>query len=285
MFGPKTIYDMGLGMPLSADGNPEYKVGGVTLDWNVFPANADTLLVADPTIAPTVNPSTTGGTIPAGTYNVGYSYKNANGETAISPLTPVVLTSSTSSLTASAPTLPPPSTGTRWYITSNVTPAQANEFLQADVYYNNVSVTVFTNSGTTPVSSNTTGANTVLTTQYSGTTIPNDNVIVPQGLKYVPFGLVLARITASGGAGTVGKYGPYDTGASDGRQTLTRGQCFFANYSTVQNDPHADYCPGVFEGGLIYIARVKVLSSGAFVNTWNSTIAAAFPRIRVVDGL
>ncbi len=148
-FGPKTILNVGRSVPASADGVPEYKAGGVTIDWSTVPAN-----VAD-------------------------------------------------------------------------------------------------------------------------TTLP-DGYVVKAGTNYIPFGTVITQITASG------LFGPYDTAALDGRQTLARGAAYLVNYTYVQTDPHSDYVPGVFEGGRVFQARIKALAAGAYVPTWNATLAAVFPRLLLV---
>ncbi|MBV9849826.1 MAG: hypothetical protein JO250_09160 [Armatimonadetes bacterium] len=105
-----------------------------------------------------------------------------------------------------------------------------------------------------------------------------DGTLVPAGVQYLPFGVILTQITTSG------NFGPYDAGANDGRQTLTRGSCYLLNYTYTANDPHADTVPGVFEGGRVFIARVKKLAAGAYVPGWdNVTVAPAFPRVMVVQ--
>src|SRR5689334_11293933 len=50
-----------------------------------------------------------------------------------------------------------------------------------------------------------------------------DGSVVRAGLKYLRYGQVLARISASR------MYGPYDPNATDGRQVLARGECFVLN--------------------------------------------------------
>jgi hypothetical protein len=54
---------------------------------------ADPNFVADPTVAPTVTQTGSSGTLVAGTYYVGVAFGNANGETKLSPLASVAITS------------------------------------------------------------------------------------------------------------------------------------------------------------------------------------------------
>jgi hypothetical protein len=94
--------------------------------------------------------------------------------------------------------------------------------------------------------------------------------------------------TGTAGAGT-GKYGPYDSAVSDGRQTLARGHCFILNETILQTGAQglaslATDNPAVFSGGLVWKARLKIGSvNPVYLGAGNQpTVAAfetAFPRI------
>src|SRR5438132_13928851 len=71
---------------------------------------------------------------------------------------------------------------------------------------------------------------------------------VDVGEKFLRYGQVVTKISASG------LYGPYASGASDGRQTLTRGECFILNESQHENQPHSDH-PPVIDGGRVWKNR------------------------------
>lgn len=91
--------------------------------------------------------------------------------------------------------------------------------------------------------------------------------------------------TTTQGVASAGKYGPYDAGATDGRQTLARGKCYILNMSTVEplvgsGVGMVTEHPPVIEGGLVWKARLKVGGTGQ--PAWN-TFEAAFPRIRYVE--
>ncbi len=114
----------------------------------------------------------------------------------------------------------------------------------------------------------------------------DDASIVPANQKYLPYGTILARITASG------LYGPYDPSAVDGRGDLARGACFVLNYTVYggggpQDDLHADNPPGVFDGGRVYLDRLKCIDAAAYIGTeaivWSADVQAAFPRLTPVD--
>ena len=90
----------------------------------------------------------------------------------------------------------------------------------------------------------------------SGTDVTlNNGDVIPVGAKYLRYGAVLTKITASG------KYGPYDPAAADGRQTLARGAAWVLNETVREHgaqgfDISASDHPAVFDGGRVYKARV-----------------------------
>lgn len=102
----------------------------------------------------------------------------------------------------------------------------------------------------------------------AGTDTPlPDGEVIPAGIRFMQFGEVLARITASG------KFGLHRTNAADGRQTLTPGDCFILN-KTVREDEAASDHPGVFDGGRVWEARLVV---GGTNQTTLALLKAAFP--------
>ncbi len=111
-----------------------------------------------------------------------------------------------------------------------------------------------------------------------------DGTAIPSGGQFIEYGTVLCRISASD------KYGPYDSGASDGRQTLTRGECFILDETVIRNGAlnisglggAVDH-PAVFEGGMVYRDRLKIDASGTATKPSVADFNAAFPRIRYVN--
>lgn len=91
--------------------------------------------------------------------------------------------------------------------------------------------------------------------------------------------------TTTGGNSGGGKWGPYDSGASDGRQTLSRGNCVILNRTVLELGfagvvATASDHPGVIEGGLVWKARIKAGGSG---QPSFSNLEAALPRLRYVQ--
>lgn len=114
---------------------------------------------------------------------------------------------------------------------------------------------------------------TALGADYTGA----NGTVYPAGTKMLPMGTVMTKITASG------KYGPCDTAASDGRQTLVRSQCFLINEDVAEKPLNGSLLssgasdhPGVFDGGTIWRGRLLVGGSGqvTFAN-----FVIAFPAI------
>ncbi|HEX8653102.1 MAG TPA: hypothetical protein VF708_19955 [Pyrinomonadaceae bacterium] len=98
-------------------------------------------------------------------------------------------------------------------------------------------------------------------------------------------------VTTAQPGGNFGKYGPYDPAATDGRQLLTRGECFILNETVVENgvagglDPGVTDHPAVFDGGPAWKARI-LMTTGAHSLAAGPTVTefeAAFPRIEYVQ--
>jgi len=120
---------------------------------------------------------------------------------------------------------------------------------------------------------------TTVTAATSDTTLA-DGTIVPSGQKGIQFGTILTKISSGG------KFGPYNSGASDGRQTLTRGECYVLNETVLQYPAGvgmpgqgATDNPAVFDGGLVWKARLQIDASGTTTKPSTASFETAFPRI------
>lgn len=101
-------------------------------------------------------------------------------------------------------------------------------------------------------------------------------------------GTVMVTIaTTTSGVGNFGKYGPYDPAATDGRQTLTRGNCFINNRTVKENgfganiNTQATDHPQVFDGGTVWKDRLLITTGTASLAEGPTVTGfeTAFPRI------
>jgi len=118
----------------------------------------------------------------------------------------------------------------------------------------------------------------------SNTATLTDGSVIYDNVKYLRYGQVLTMINATG------KYGPYDPSQADGRQTLTRGQCFIVNHTITQyasgipqtsvvNDQSGD----VFDEGTVWADRIIHSGTNTATGALGPTLSnfnAAFPGIR-----
>ena len=86
-------------------------------------------------------------------------------------------------------------------------------------------------------------------------------------------------LTSTQGVTNQGKYGPADTTATDGRQTLVRGSVFLVNETVKESDLHSDHPPAL-EGGKVWKARILVAGNSPAL----SAIETAMPRLKYADG-
>lgn len=93
--------------------------------------------------------------------------------------------------------------------------------------------------------------------------------------------------TSTSGAASGGKFGPYDPSATDGRQTLTVGNCYVLNRTIKEKGQIASLTnvvtdhPQVFDGGTVWEPRI-IKTSGTHslaAGPTDTEFRAAFPRI------
>lgn len=100
----------------------------------------------------------------------------------------------------------------------------------------------------------------------------------------------VAVSTVNQGGADLGKWGPYDPAATDGRQLLTPGDCFILNETVLQNGNFPEFGansdhPAVLDGGTVWKARI-LMTSGSHSLAAGPTVAevqAAFPRLQYVQ--
>lgn len=93
----------------------------------------------------------------------------------------------------------------------------------------------------------------------ANTTLP-DGTIVPSGTKFIRYGTVMTKITASG------KFGPSDTTAADGRQRVTnavRGEAFVLDRTIVESEPGSNEVGDVYDGGNAFAGRLLIATGNS----------------------
>jgi len=117
-----------------------------------------------------------------------------------------------------------------------------------------------------------------VTAVSSDTTLP-DGTVVKAGDKFLRYGTVLVKITASG------KYGPAATSeggataATDGRQTVgsTRlSEVFILNSNLLFSEVGSEIAGDVLQGGTVYKSRILI---GAAGQPTQANLQAACPQL------
>lgn len=93
------------------------------------------------------------------------------------------------------------------------------------------------------------------------------------------------------GIATGGKFGPYDPAATDGRQTLTRGECFILNRTWIDNAlgfglGQATSHPAVFDSGRVWKSRIiqsGVATASLALGPTLANFLTAFPGVSFVE--
>jgi hypothetical protein len=267
MFGQTTLSNSTINPTrVSADGNPDLKAGGLTIDWTTVTAVSG----SDVTLAD-------GSVIRIGQKYLRYGQVMCK------------ITGGTNTLTVSGS----PTGGT---FTVTVTNGQGVAATTGTIAYNaaasavQTAIAALANVGTGNVS--VTGSSggpwtvTFATALGTMTVALGTNSLTGGTSPTVAVGATLAAGT------TVGYYGPYDPSASDGRQTLTRGAIYVLDETVLQYRSQSsalgganDNVGGAIEGGLVWNDRI--LQSGTATHTLalgptQAEIETAFPNLRFV---
>jgi hypothetical protein len=119
-----------------------------------------------------------------------------------------------------------------------------------------------------------------------------DGSIINGTAKFLRYGSVITKITSTG-TNKTGYFGPYDPAALDGRQTLTRGEVFIVDETTLQyasgiagNSVVNDQVGGVFDAGTVW--KDRILNSGTNTHTLAlgptlAEINSSFPAITYAE--
>lgn len=126
-----------------------------------------------------------------------------------------------------------------------------------------------------------------LVTANSGDVTLADGSVVKDTLKFLRYGQVMTKITASG------LYGPYDSALTQGSELLVRGQCFILDETVLQYGGGSpglgganDQYGSAIEGGKVWLARIiqsGVASHSKAAGPTKAELLAAFPGIFLVE--
>jgi hypothetical protein len=240
---PTEVGRFGTSLRVSADGKPEMKVGGCTIDWpSVTAAGAQ----IDGVRVEAGEKYIRYGTIMTKIKNKEVQTVDVAGGTTPTGGT-FVLTLGNFSTTALA---------------YNASAATVQAALEVLLGAGRVTVTK---------------ATTVFTITYDEDL--GDVPLIVATNSMTPGGTAITVAVGTAGSDSNGKYGPYTSGASNGLQTLTRGECFIIDTSVKEEWINSDWKGGFFDGGLVWQARL-LLDVGTAPTT--SNFLAAFPRIRFI---
>lgn len=258
-YGRQILHETGNYLEVAADGHPEWKVGGVTIDWATVTAAGADITLGDGTI------------IKAGQKYLEYGQvlcKITQRE-----VQTITITGSPTGGTFTLAMTRNGVTRTTPALAYNATPAAVQAALEALDNIGTGSVVV--SGGPLP--------GTALTATFGGA-LGSENVpqLAATGSFTGGTSPAIAVATTTEGTASGGKYGPYASGASDGRQTLARGDCGIVNATLLETGStplvaQARDITGLLEGGVCWKARIKAGGSGQ--PSW-SALEAALPRLR-----
>ena len=251
--GTQTTNSVGRGPSVAVDPSKvNRKVGGVTIDWSVVPT-----IGRNEKQTVTITGSPGGGTFKLSfggqiTGTIAYNADAATVRTALEALSTIGVGNVR--------------------VTGN-NPNFTVEFLDALRQTDVPLLVLDTNSLTGGSSPSVAIAESVKGRAEADLTLTDGSTIVKAGDKYLEAGTVLVEITATG------KYGPFDSAASDGRQTVDntkRGKVWIMNSTVFYSDMGSELYGDVFNAGTVFKSRVKMGGTG---QPTVANVEAALPGI------
>jgi hypothetical protein len=240
-FGTRSLGTLASRLKVSADGRPEAKIGGVTIDWSTVVAvsGSDVTLIDGVLVAvgekylrygqvitrigvaevqtftltggPTAGTATVtlpaAGEYPAQSFTIAFNDSAATVQAAMQALSRIGV--------------------------NGVTVARSGAGSHADPYIFTATYSTRLGNVVTPTQTNT----------FTGGTTPT-----------------LTVGTTTGGGTNTNMYGPWDSAASDGRATLAIGDCYVLNHTVKELDPYSAHPEAIYGGRLV---RARLLSTTA----------------------
>jgi hypothetical protein len=238
-FGRQVLDQVGVSLQLSADGQPQVKPGGITLDWTTIAAvGADTIF-----------PS--GFFVPAGQKYIRYG-QVVNRIVAAAQVQTVTVTGTPTggTFTLQGIRYDTGATGTA-VIPYNATAAVAQPLLDAIFGAGNTTV----GGGALP------GA--ALTVTFNGVWGNGQQVMTVPTTAFIGGATPAATVAITTPGNTSGGlWGPYDPAATDGRQTLSRADTVLINESKREIDLKSNH-PVAIQGGLVWRERILATNGTA----------------------
>lgn len=258
MFGRQVLETTGSQVMVSADGKPIWKAGGVTIDWSLVTAVSSDTTLDDGTVV-----------------------KNGDKYLRFGQVLGLIGTAEVQTVEFTGG----PTSGSA-ILTLPVSGDDAAEVAAAIAF--NASAQTFQDTlnallrlGTDGVSVARSGAGSAGSPYIYTITVNRDLGNIPQFTSTNTFAggttPSVTHGTTTAGTGN-GKYGPIDTTATDGRQTMTRGEAYILNETVVKSDIGSDN-PAVFEGGLTWQDRLLV---GVLNGPTIANFLTAFPAIQLL---
>lgn len=261
--GVETLDQTGRAVMVSADGFPEYKTRGVTIDWDDVPAVSGDTTLADDTVV-----------------KDGDKYMRFGQVITRKGTAEVQTYTLTGGPTAGEGTLTFPDDGFNGVETVSIlfddTAAEVQAKLEA-----------LSRFGVGRVAVSRTGAGSAGSPYAYAATYDRrlGNVDTPTATHTFTGGTTpsLGIVITTPGTGS-GKFGPYDSAAADGRQTLSRGDAFVLNKTVLESEPLSDH-PGAMEGGLWFKERILATNAAHSLAAGPTftELETVFPRMRYAE--
>jgi hypothetical protein len=257
-YGRQVLETTGRPRMVSADGKPEWKIGGVTIDWSLVSAVGSDTTLSDETIVKN-----------------GDKYMRYGQVIGLSSKSEVQTITFTGGPTAGDAIITLPASGDDAAEVAGAAAFNISAQAMQDL------LTALPRIGQNGATVTRSGAGSAGDPYIYTVTFNRLLGNVPQFTATHTFtggtSPTVTPGTSTAGAGT-GLYGPIDTSASDGRQTLTRGECFILNETVVQSELGSDH-PPVFDGGAVWTDRLLV---GGTNQPTLANLLTAMPRLQPV---
>ncbi|MFG0247833.1 MAG: hypothetical protein ACF8OB_03015 [Phycisphaeraceae bacterium JB051] len=251
-FGREIKDTTGRPIQVTADGRPEWKAGGITVDWSTIDA-----LSADETLPDGTVVKAGDKVLPYGTILAEISLGEVQ----------------TIDLSGDAD----PTGGTFTITYDGQTTAAIAYDASAQAVQDALEALSNVDPGDIVVSKS-----TFVYTLTFRKTLGNVSAVTVDDSSLTSGGSITVSIATSTAGSYSGKYGPADTTASDGRQSLSRGATFILDETVIYSEPHSDH-PAVFEGGRVWEERLQVgKTRDGYTQPALSDLLTAMPRLQLV---